>query len=102
MSQFDEMFQPAQDRLFSVFGRAATYNGAEITVLVDADQGRGSYAEVNVPAATMTVRESDVPRPRPGDQVLWDGATWYVGEPITRTGDAWSLVITKQIQSVRV
>jgi len=101
-SQFDQIFQSAQDHLFNLYGVTATYNGLnEITVVVqNYDMMIEQYPEIGVAAATIDVKISEVPDPQQGDLVDLNGVRYQVGE-ITRKDDLLAtLALTKQMVSI--
>jgi hypothetical protein len=100
-STFDELFSPAQDRLYDVFGAQATYNGAEVTVCIQGyDTTIEQYPEVWVAAATIDVRSSEVAEPKQGDTVVLDGVTYQVGDIVSRDSLGATLALTKQMVRV--
>lgn len=102
-STFDELFSPAQDRIYDVFGVAATYNEAEVTVCIDdtLDQISGTPG-TSQSTMTIRVRPSEVSSPRAGDAVTVRGETWHVSGKPRRDGQEWVLDLTQETRSVQV
>jgi hypothetical protein len=94
------VFRGAVDATFATFGIDAVYTpgGEPVSVRViarrpDTIVGFGD-TRIHVETATFEVRASEVPNPRPGDQLTVDGQTFVVqGEPERRDPDqlVWTL-----------
>jgi hypothetical protein len=99
------VFQGAVDATFAAFGTDATYTpaGGEpvgvrvITRRPDTIVGFGE-TRIHAETATFEVRASEVPDPRPSDQLTVDGQTFVIqGEPERRDPDrrVWTLDVRR-------
>jgi hypothetical protein len=95
------VFAEAVDATFAALGIDATFTpagGDPVSVRViarrpDTIVGFGE-TRIHAETATFEVRASEIPSPRPGDQLALDGETFLVqGEPERRDPDrlVWSL-----------
>jgi hypothetical protein len=95
------VFQGAVDATFAAFGIDAIFTPAggdpvSVRVIVRQPDTIVGFGETRIHAETATfeVRASEVPNPRPGDQLTVDGETLVVqGEPARRDPDrlVWTL-----------
>lgn len=101
MSLFDDLFANSQERLFTVHGVTAIYDGTEITVCIqDYDVAQEEYSEVWVAAVTIDVRSVDVPEPKRGDTVMLEGERYQVGDIVNRDSLGATLALTKYMVKV--
>lgn len=95
----DQAFQDAFDDLAGTFGTPATYNGTDITAIVESyGQTTEQSPGVRHPDAVAYVRGLDVPQPRRGDTIAWGGVAYIVvGDPEADGQKAsWKLTVTKR------
>ncbi len=96
----DSALIDAAGDLLDDLGEPATYNGTDITVLVESyGQVTEQSPGVRVPDATIYVRGLDVPQPRKNDVVTWGGKSYrVVGDPEADGGRvAWKLILNRQL-----
>lgn len=85
------------------FGEEVSYNGSTITVVeVTGGTEQTSIPGMENPVRSLLVREEDVARPKAGDTVILDGATWYVQSSPSLDGGVWSITVSKRVEKVSV
>lgn len=103
MSTFDDLFAPAQDKIYDVFGTSATYNGAEVTVCIDDNYNSSEGSPgIDSPFLVIRVRLDDISSPRAGDTVVVRGDTWHVSGRPEHDGLEWILTLELQVRSQTV
>ena len=82
-----EQMEADQDVFFNPeeFGRIVTYNGVDITAIVDShDFGYEQYPEVRNAEVSLLVKSADVSDPKAGDSVILGEDTYQVYDPVER------------------
>lgn len=75
---FDEQMVLDADNIFSVFGKAAKYCGLDVMVIPEIGSGNSKTvnSESRYEMASFSVRASEVPEPKAGDSIVYQGKEW--------------------------
>lgn len=93
-----EELQAGVAEVFGVLGRSASYNGADVSIVVE----RYSQTVEQSPGLTLAdaviyVRGLDVPQPKKKDVVAWGGTSYLVVNVLEGDGQGltWKLACNK-------
>ena len=79
------------------FAVTIQYNGADILAIeTDSFFADTGIPGISAPRRGIMVKESDVPQPRPGDQVTIDAAPWHVVPGSFLDGGVWTLNLQRE------
>ncbi|MFP5259301.1 MAG: hypothetical protein ACLGQH_09780 [Acidobacteriota bacterium] len=99
MSLTDELTAGVAE-VFGVLGKAATYNGAACSVIVESyAQTMEQSPSLTVADAVIYVRGQEVPQPAKKDVVAWDGVSYVVAAILSGDGQGltWKLAVNKRV-----
>ena len=102
---FKTMLEEDQNVFFDdeEFGETAMYNGKEITIVESSLTKRAlEVPGMIMPSASVLIRSSEVPSPKEGDTVVYQGQTWQVAPYFIKDGDLWSINLTGELQNQMV
>ncbi len=92
MSTYSEKEASAKSRLFSLFGEQVTYNGSDVTAIIEGGNERFRNMTASI-AFSIRVQQSDVSAPQVGDTVIYSGTQYRTGEGIYPDGGDWVIPI---------
>lgn len=83
------------------FAASGRYNGKDVTVMSDMELLQStSVPGVLVPSLTVYLRQDEVAVCKPGDKLVMDGKTYYVGSSPMLDGGIWTLQVDLEIGSL--
>ena len=85
------------------FAEPATYNGQTILVVEDGGSSRTTNVPgVLVPALSIRIMATDIPNPKPGDQITMRNQTWHISTPPISEGGEWLLELDRETRRVGI
>ena len=83
------------DEEFAVAGK---YKGVDVTVMSDSEFLQStSVPGVLVPSLTVYLRQDEVTTCKPGDKLVIDGKTYYVGPGPMLDGGVWTVQVDLEV-----
>ncbi len=83
------------------FALEGKYNGQDVTVMSDSEFLQStSVPGVLIPSLTVYLRQDQVASCKPGDKLVLDGKTWYVGPGPMLDAGVWTLQVDLEARSL--